>query len=136
MEKTALSVFAQLGQKLKEDYYGLIFNFTTQDGFGFMGTEVGVTLRFDAKNCDATVQVLRNDNCKITMVNSFDANTGEPSPSDWLAFAEDCLHKYNTADHRAILRKIAAESAQRASENDNTYREATARLTDIENQSK
>lgn len=136
MEKTALSVFAQLGQNLKEDYYGLRFEFMIQNGFGFMGTEIGITLRFDTKFCDVTIQVLRNDNCKITMTNNFDANTGEPSPSDWLAFAEDCLHKYNTADHAAILRKIAAESAERASANDNTYREVTARLSGIENQSK
>ena len=133
MEKSALSVFAELGQKLKDDYYGLRFNFMTQDGFGFMGTEVGVTLRFDAKNCDATVQVLRNDNCKITMVNSFDATTGEPSPCDWLAFAEDCLHKYNTADHRAILQNIAAQSAERASQLDNSFREANERINDLNN---
>lgn len=137
MEKTALSVFAELGQKLKDDYYGLapIFH-SDANGFCISITEKGVTFTANAREHEGYVYVtvLENDNCTISMSNKFDSSTGEPKEVDWLALAEDCLHKYKNADHRAILKKIAAAASERASHLDNAYREANERINELKNQ--
>lgn len=136
MEKSALSVFAQLGQKLNDDYFGLAPLFHSDvNGFTISITEEGVIFTANAPEYQGWVyvSVLKNDNCTISMANKFDASSAEPTSLNWLAFAEDCLHKYNTADHRAILRKIAAQSAERASQLDNSFREANERINDLNN---
>jgi hypothetical protein len=136
MEKSALSVFAQLGQKLNEDYLGLSQMFYIDpNGFSINITEHGVLFNANTPSYNgyASVHILNPNYCTITMSNSFDALSGEPKEIDWLAFAEDCLHKYNTADHRAILRKIASEAAKRAAQLDNSYREANERINDLNN---
>lgn len=137
MEKTALSVFAELGQKLKGDYYGLAPIFHSDvNGFTISITEEGVIFTANAPEYQGWVyvSVLKNDNCTISMANKFDASSAEPTSLNWLAFAEDCLHRYNTADHRAILKKIAAQAAERAAQLDNSYREANERINELKNQ--
>lgn len=137
MEKSALSVFAQLGQKLNYDYFGLAPLFhSDSNGFCISITENGVTFTANASEHEGYVYitVLENDNCTISMSNKFDSSTGEPKEVDWLALAEDCLHKYNTADHRVILKKIAAAASERAAQLDNAYREANERINDLTNQ--
>jgi hypothetical protein len=137
MENSALSVFAELGQKLKDDYFGLAPLFHSDaNGFVISITEKGVTFTANASAHEGYVfvSVLENDNCTISMSNKFDASTGEPTSMDWLAYAEDCLHKYKNADHRAILKKIAAAASERASQLDNAYREANERINDLTNQ--
>ena len=137
MEKSALSVFAELGQKLKDDYYGLAPIFHSDvNGFTISITEEGVIFTSNAPEYQGWlyVSVLKNDNCTISMANKFDAASAEPKEVDWLAFAEDCLHRYNTADHRAILRKISSEAAKRAAQLDNSFREANERINDLTNQ--
>lgn len=137
MEKSALSVFAELGQKLNEDYFGLAPIFHSDvNSFTISITEEGVIFTSNAPEYQGWVyvSVLKNDNCTISMANKFDASSAEATSLNWLAFAEDCLHKYNTADHRAILRKISFEAAKRAAQLDNAYREANERINDLTNQ--
>lgn len=136
MEKSALSVFAQLGQQINNDYLDLAQMFHIDEkGFSISITEHGVMFNANTScyNGYASVHILNPNYCTITMSNGFDASSAILKEIDWLAFAEDCLHKYNTADHRAILRKIAAQSAERASQLDNSFREANERINDLNN---
>jgi hypothetical protein len=138
MEQTTLSTFAKIGQKIYDQYYGLEFENIRSGNFSLYGSSKGVS--FSAhdyrKGCYVFVSCLENNNCTISMSNSFDSATGEPSEFDWLAFATSLLNKYDNADHRAILREISSQAKQRASKLENDYREAYGRINDIDNQTK
>jgi hypothetical protein len=128
---TPLSIFAELGQLIQEDYQGLIFENIDCGNFVLRGADKIVTFTSRKEySHNVWISVMESGWATIHMDNKFDANTGTLEEVDWLAWAEDLLHSYKTADHNKILKEISYQAHLRASESDNCYREALERIND------